>query len=114
MQDRVGEVFAGTVTGVTHFGLFVTIDELFIDGLVHVTSLANDYYHAEHGGLRLTGERTGTSYGLGDTVQVRVVRVDADEAKIDFALVHDDDERRSNDERGRRSGRRRNSSRKKG
>ena len=107
MQDRVGEVFAGTVTGVTHFGLFVTIDELFIDGLIHVTSLANDYYHAEHGGLRLTGERTGSSYGLGDAVQVRVVRVDADEAKIDFALVHDEDERRSDNGREGRSRRRR-------
>ena len=107
MQDRVGEVFAGTVTGVTHFGLFVMIDELFIDGLVHVTSLANDYYHAEHGGLRLTGERTGTSYGLGDSVQVRVVRVDVDEAKIDFALVDDATERRDEGRSGRSRRRRR-------
>ncbi|MFQ5635724.1 MAG: ribonuclease R, partial [Gammaproteobacteria bacterium] len=87
MQDRVGEVRPGVVTGVTHFGLFVTLDELFIEGLVHVTSLGNDYYHAEHGGLRLTGERTGTSFGLGDAVTVRVLHVDTDEAKLDLALV---------------------------
>ncbi|MBT8443638.1 MAG: ribonuclease R, partial [Gammaproteobacteria bacterium] len=92
MLDHVGDVLPGVVTGVTHFGLFVTLDELFIDGLVHVTSLGNDYYHAEHGGLRLTGERTGRSYGLGDSVTVRVLRVDIDEAKLDFALVDDDDE----------------------
>jgi ribonuclease R len=87
MLDHIGEVLPGVVTGVTHFGLFVTLGDLFIEGLVHVTSLGNDYYHSEHGGLRLTGERTGTSYGLGDAVEVRVLRVDVDEAKIDLALA---------------------------
>jgi ribonuclease R len=87
MLDHIGDVLPGVVTGVTHFGLFVTLDDLFIEGLVHVTSLGNDYYHSEHGGLRLTGERTGTSYGLGDAVSVRVLRVNVDEAKLDFALA---------------------------
>ncbi len=87
MRDRIGEVLPGIVTGVTHFGLFVTLDDLFIEGLVHVTSLGKDYYHAEHGGLRLTGERTGASFGLGDAVKVRVLRVDTDEAKLDLGLV---------------------------
>ena len=111
MQDRVGDVLPGIVTGVTHFGLFVTLDGLFIDGLVHVTTLGNDYYHAEHGGLRLTGERTGASFGLGDAVNVRVVRVDTDEAKLDLELVDDgvdkdfDGARRSGRGRGRRHGR---------
>jgi len=87
MLDRIDDVLPGIVTGVTHFGLFVTLRDLFIDGLVHVTSLGNDYYHCEHGGLRMTGERTGTSYGLGDSVTVRVLRVDVETAKLDFALV---------------------------
>jgi ribonuclease R len=87
MLDHIGDVLPGVVTGVTHFGLFVTLDDLFIEGLVHVTSLGNDYYHSEHGGLRLTGERTGTSYGLGDAISVRVLRVNVDEAKLDFALA---------------------------
>jgi ribonuclease R len=87
MLDRVGEVLPGIVTGVTHFGLFVTLDTLYVEGLIHVTGLGNDYYHCEHGGLRMTGERTGISFGLGDAVTVRVLRVDVDEAKIDFALA---------------------------
>ncbi len=86
VKGRVGEVVDGVVTGVTHFGLFVTLAELNVDGLVHVTSLRNDYYHMEHGGLRLTGERTGEGFGLGDSVRVRILRVDVDDAKIDLAL----------------------------
>ena len=87
MQDRIGEILPGVVTGVTHFGLFVMLEDLFVDGLVHVTSLGHDYYHCEQGGLRMTGERTGVSFGLGDRVTVRVLRVDVDAAKIDLALA---------------------------
>jgi len=87
MRDRLGEVLPGVVTGVTHFGLFITLADLYVEGLVHVTSLGNDYYHCEHGGLRMTGERTGVSFGLGDSVMVRVLRVDVEQAKIDLALV---------------------------
>jgi ribonuclease R len=90
VKERIGETADGIVTGITHFGLFVTLTELNVDGLVHVTSLRNDYYHREHGGLRLTGERTGASFGLGDAVKVRILRVDVDEAKIDLAMVRDD------------------------
>jgi len=89
MLDRVGDVLPGIVTGVTHFGLFVTLDDLYVEGLIHVTSLGNDYFHCEHGGLRMTGERTGVAYGLGDKVRVRVLRVNMDEAKLDFALAAD-------------------------
>lgn len=85
-KEHTGEVFDGVVTGVTHFGLFVTLTELNVDGLVHVTSLRNDYYHLASGGLRLTGERTGQSFGLGDAVEVRIVRVNVDDAKIDLAV----------------------------
>ena len=59
IQDKVGQEFDGVVTGVTHFGLFVMLEDLFVEGLVHVSSLSNDYYHLEHGGLRLAGEHSG-------------------------------------------------------
>jgi len=75
------------ITGVTNFGLFVQITELQIDGLVHVTSLANDYYHYDSGSQRLVGERTGQAYSLGDSMRVRVHRVDLDSRKIDFRPV---------------------------
>ncbi len=87
LVDRIGETLVGTVTGVTHFGLFVTLDKLFVDGLVHVTSLGNDYYHLTDGGLRLTGEHSRQSWGLGDAVTVRIARVDVDEAKVDLVLA---------------------------
>jgi ribonuclease R len=86
IKERIGEIVDGVVTGVTHFGLFVTLAELNVDGLVHVTTLRNDYYHLEHGGLRLTGERSRQSFGLGDAVRVRILRVEVDEAKIDLAI----------------------------
>lgn len=87
MENKVGEEFDGVVTGVTNFGLFVQITELQIDGLVHVTSLANDYYHYESGTQRLVGERTGKAYSLGESMRVRVHRVDLDSRKIDFRPV---------------------------
>ena len=90
MKERIGEVADGVVTGITHFGLFITLRELNVDGLAHVTSLRNDYYHLEHGGLRLTGERTGESFCLGDAVKVRILRVDVDDAKIDLAIVQEE------------------------
>jgi ribonuclease R len=70
---------------------------------VHVSSLRNDYYHPEHGGLRLTGERTGASFGLGDVVQVQVVRVDVDEAKVDMVLIDDRSQRLPMGRRQRRA-----------
>jgi ribonuclease R len=89
MESRVGEEFDGVVTGVTNFGLFVQITGLLIDGLVHVTSLANDYYHFEAGSLQLVGERTGTRYRLGDAMRVKVQRVDVETRKIDFRPAGD-------------------------
>lgn len=84
MQDRVGETFAGRITGVTGFGLFVELEGIFVTGLVHVSSLENDYYHFEAGAHRLLGERSGRSFRLGDRMHVRLVRVDLDDRKIDF------------------------------
>ncbi|MDM8564501.1 ribonuclease R [Candidatus Halobeggiatoa sp. HSG11] len=87
MQDKVGFEFEGTVTGVTAFGLFVELDNIFVDGLVHVTSLQEDYYHFDPVTFRLTGESNGVIYQLSDRLKVKVVRVDLQEKKIDFVLA---------------------------
>ncbi|MFQ5547236.1 MAG: ribonuclease R [Woeseia sp.] len=84
MSDKIGEDYDGVVSGVTNFGLFVMIPELQIDGLVHVTSLLNDYYHFEQ--MSLVGERTGSRYGLGDRLRVTVARVDLESKRIDLRL----------------------------
>jgi ribonuclease R len=87
MLDKVGEEFDGIISGVTNFGIFVELTDIFVDGLVHITSLGNDYYHFDAGKHRLIGERTRTVFRLGDHVRVRVMKVDLDEAKLDFELV---------------------------
>jgi len=87
MLTRVGEDFDGIVTTVTGFGLFVELQEIYVEGLIHVTELDNDYYHFDPVGHRLTGERTGRSYRIGDPIRVRVARVDLDDRKIDFVLA---------------------------
>ncbi len=87
MRDKQGEEFEGLVTGVTNFGLFVQIKDLYVEGLIHVTSLPNDYYAHDPVGHRLVGERSGQVLRLTDTVRVRVAAVNLDERKIDFALV---------------------------
>ncbi|WP_136066219.1 ribonuclease R [Modicisalibacter radicis] len=89
MSDKVGEVFDGTIASVTQFGIFVRLDAVYVEGLVHVTSLPSDYYHYEAEKHRLKGERSGMAYRLGDGVTVQVARVDLDDRKIDFELVDD-------------------------
>lgn len=89
MSDKLGETFDGSIASVTQFGLFVRLDEFFVEGLVHVTSLPSDYYYYEAEKHRLKGERTGTTYRLGDGLSVQVARVDMDERKIDFHLADD-------------------------
>ena len=84
MEGHLGDEFDGVITGVTNFGVFVQITELMTDGLVHVTSLDNDYYHYDSGAQRLVGERSGQAYSLGDAMRVRVQRVDMDTRRIDF------------------------------
>ncbi len=84
MEDKLGEVFDGTVTGVVGFGLFVELDEVFVEGLVHVSTLRNDYYHFDQARSALVGERGGQVFRLGDRLQVRVANVDLDQRQIDF------------------------------
>jgi ribonuclease R len=86
MRDEIGEVFDGTISGVTGFGIFVALDEVYVEGLVHVSELGNDYFQFDAPKHRLLGERTGKRYRLGDRLRVRVIRVDLDSARIDFAL----------------------------
>ena len=86
MSDRIGETFEGTISGVTSFGIFVTLDGLSIDGLVHITELGRDYFHFEPTRHALIGERTGVTYQLAGRVRVKVARVDMEQTKIDFAL----------------------------
>ncbi len=87
LQKHIGREYSGIVSGVTNFGLFVQLDELLIDGLVHVTALKRDYYHFDPAHHRLVGELNGRRYQLGDKLMVQVARVDMDERKIDFDLA---------------------------
>jgi ribonuclease R len=87
MQDRVGDSLHGTVSGVTSFGAFVTLDELYVDGLVHISELGNDYYHFDPVRHQLLGERTGQRYRIGDRIAVQVARVDLTTTRIDFVLA---------------------------
>ena len=89
MQDKVGETFNGLITGVTSFGLLVELRDVYVEGLLHISSLGKDYYHFDPLKHRLMGERTKTVYRLADPIAVRVVRVDLDESKIDFELVEE-------------------------
>ncbi|MEO6117674.1 MAG: ribonuclease R, partial [Methylotenera sp.] len=88
MQDKIGEVFEGTVVGVTSFGLFVALDGVYVEGLLHVTELGNDYFHYDKTRHEMAGERTGVRYRLGDRLTIKVVRVDLETTKIDFTLVN--------------------------
>ncbi len=87
MMDKVGEVFEGTITSVTGFGLFVELDKIFVEGLIHVTSLEHDYYHFDAAHHRLVGERTGQVFRLGDHIVASVSKVNLEDKKIDFDLV---------------------------
>ena len=87
MQDHIGEEFDGIISSVTSFGLFVRLDDLFIDGLVHVSTLDNDYYQYDGAGQRLIGENSGMLYRLGDKVRVRVEAANLENRQVDFSLV---------------------------
>ena len=86
MRDHLGSVFTGSVSSVTNFGMFVSLDDLYVEGLVHISELGKDYFHFDATKHQLLGERTGQRYRLGDRVQVRVVKVDMESTKIDFVL----------------------------
>jgi ribonuclease R len=87
MMDKIGEVFEGTITSATGFGLFVELDNIYVEGLIHVTSLDHDYYHFDAAHHRLVGERTGQVFRLGDHLVVSVAKVNLEDKKIDFDLV---------------------------
>ncbi len=87
MLDKVGEEFSGIITSVTSFGIFVELDGIYVDGLVHITALDNDYYHFDPIGHRLTGERSGRIFRLGDQLRIKVAAVNLDSRKIDFILA---------------------------
>jgi len=87
MRDKVDEEFEGVISSVTSFGIFVELSGIYVEGLVHVTELDNDYYHFDASSHRLVGERTGQIFQLGDSVRIKVVRVDLDERKMDFSLL---------------------------
>jgi ribonuclease R len=89
MRDHLGSVFDGTVSSVTGFGLFVALDDIYTEGLVHVSELGTDYFHFDATKHQMLGERTGKRYRLGDRVRVKVVRVDMESTKIDFVLAED-------------------------
>ena len=87
MEKHIGSEFDGVVTGVTSFGLFVELDESKVSGLVHISQLANDYYHFDAVRKLLKGERTGAQFRLGDHVRIQVLRASLEDRKIDFRLV---------------------------
>jgi ribonuclease R len=89
MRDRLGEEFDGTVTAATSFGLFVQLDELYVEGLLHISELGGEYWRFDEARQELRGERTGIRHGAGSRLRVQVSRVDLDARKIDFRLVRE-------------------------
>ena len=87
MRDKVGEVFSGKISGMTSFGIFVTLDDIHIDGLVHISDLGEDYFNFRPEIMAIEGERSGVRFNMGDTVTVKVVRADLDTSKIDLTLI---------------------------
>ena len=88
MMDKIGEEFSGIISAVTSFGFFVELADIYVEGLVHISNLGQDYFHFDPTSHQLKGERTNTNYRLGDTVKIRVARVDLDEKKMDFELIY--------------------------
>jgi ribonuclease R len=87
MHDKLGKVFTGIVSGVTSFGIFVELKDIFVEGLVHITSLKKDYYKFDAIHQRLIGKRSGMVYRLGDPIRVLVAKVDIDEREINLELA---------------------------
>jgi len=89
MQDRIGETFAGSISSVVPFGIFVALDDVFVEGLVHVSDLGQDYFHFDEAAHAMVGERTGRRFRLADRIRVQLVRVDLEQNHIDFRLADD-------------------------
>jgi ribonuclease R len=92
MRDHLGEEYSGVVTAATSFGIFVTLDQLYVEGLVHITELGGEYFKFDEARQELRGERTGIRYAIGTRLRVQVSRVDLDGRRIDFRLVREGDE----------------------
>jgi len=92
MRDHLGEEYSGVVTAATSFGIFVTLDAMYVEGLVHITELGGEYFKFDEARQELRGERTGIRYAIGTRLRVQVSRVDLDGRKIDFRLVREGDE----------------------
>ena len=92
MREHLGEEYGGVVTSATGFGLFVTLDTMYVEGLVHITELGGEYFRFDEARQELRGERTGIRYAIGSRVRIQVSRVDLDGRKIDFRLVRDIEE----------------------
>ena len=112
MQDHVGDTFKGVISTVTNFGMFVRLQDLHIEGLVHITSLGRDYYHFDDVRLCLTGENSGKKYRVGDEIEVQVAAVNLDEKKIDLALAGSDINLRDDAKGSKPSGKHSNKSKK--
>ena len=87
LESHIGEEFVGTISGVVPFGVFVTLDETFADGLIHATTLPRDYYQLGNDKVTLVGQRSGFKLALGERVRVKIAAVNADTAKVDFQYV---------------------------
>ena len=92
MREHLGEEYGGVVTSVTTFGLFVTLDAMYVEGLVHITELGGEYFRFDEARQELRGERSGIRYAIGTRVRIQVSRVDLDGRKIDFRLVREGEE----------------------
>lgn len=92
MREHLGEEYGGMVTAATSFGIFVTLDEMYVEGLVHITELGGEYFRFDEARQELRGERTGMRYAIGTRVRVQVSRVDLDGRKIDFRLIREGEE----------------------
>ncbi len=93
MREHLGEEFGGVVTAATSFGVFVTLDAMYVEGLVHITELGGEYFRFDEARQELRGERSGMRYAIGTRVRVQVSRVDLDGRKIDFRLVHEGEDK---------------------
>ena len=106
MQDRIGEVFEGSISSVVPFGIFVALDDVFVEGLVHVSDLGQDYFHFDEAAHAMVGERSGRRFRLADRIRVQLVHVDLEKNRIDFRLAEESSSLLSATTAGKRRGRR--------
>jgi len=95
MRNRVGEEFEGSISGVAGFGIFVALDGVYVEGMVHISELGSDYFQFDPAKHQLLGERTGRRYRLSDRVRVKIARVDLETSRIDFVLADEGTDRPS-------------------